>query len=53
MIYITYLKADLNPKFPMNEAATTQLYTDIQTHLVDIYQYEKEAVAALQNIAIN
>ena len=44
-----YLKAELNPKFPMSEAATSQLYTDIQSHLADIYQHEKEAVAALQN----
>ena len=46
------LKGELNPSFPLSESETLALFTDIQSHLVGIYQAEKEALAALR-IAVN
>jgi len=42
------IKGRLNPSFPMNEADTSLLLGDIQSHLGGIYEAEREALAALR-----
>ena len=44
------LKGELNPDFPMSESETLALFADIQSHLVGIYQAEKEALATLRTM---
>jgi hypothetical protein len=43
------LKSELNPSFPMNKSETSDLFAEIQSHLEEIYQDEKEALAELEN----
>ena len=43
------LKGELNSNFPLSESETLSLFADIQSHLMGIYQAEKEALAALQS----
>lgn len=45
---IHYLKAEVDPIFPMSKAATSQLFAEIQSQLAAIFENEKETLAALQ-----
>jgi hypothetical protein len=44
------LKEEFNPSFPLNEAETSVLFIDIQSHLQGIYLAEKEALATLHGV---
>lgn len=42
------LKGELNPSFPLSESETTQLFSNLQSHLEGIYDGEKDALESLK-----